>query len=202
MLTRCISMTTMYCLEEVGARLPVSLLPLSYIESVVSCVLEVSAHCFMYVSRFLPPEPSAELLMNMSRSRRLIVLLSYAYLEQEWCCANFRCGFFPVPPHDVSVAVTLPCFPPQAGPAAPAGAVSASRHRHRAGGSVQAHEARRQAADWRAPPPADCAHVEAQLRGETSEKTGALLYLSGEEDCCIFFVSLLFRFLLLSSGRS
>lgn len=37
-------MTTMCCLEEVGARLPVSLLPLSYIETVVSCVLEVSAH--------------------------------------------------------------------------------------------------------------------------------------------------------------
>ncbi|KAI3371236.1 hypothetical protein L3Q82_023855, partial [Scortum barcoo] len=37
-------------------------------------------------------EPSAELLMNMSRSRRLIVLLSYAYLEQDWCCSNFRQG--------------------------------------------------------------------------------------------------------------
>lgn len=37
-------------------------------------------------------EPSAELLMNMSRSRRLIMLLSYAYLEQDWCCNNFRQG--------------------------------------------------------------------------------------------------------------
>ncbi|XP_037624130.1 single Ig IL-1-related receptor [Sebastes umbrosus] len=37
-------------------------------------------------------EPSAELLMNMSRSRRLIVLLSYAYLEQDWCINNFRQG--------------------------------------------------------------------------------------------------------------
>uniref|UniRef100_A0A665UQQ9 Single immunoglobulin and toll-interleukin 1 receptor (TIR) domain n=2 Tax=Echeneis naucrates TaxID=173247 RepID=A0A665UQQ9_ECHNA len=37
-------------------------------------------------------EPSAELLMNMSRSRRLIVLLSHAYLEQDWCCSNFRQG--------------------------------------------------------------------------------------------------------------
>ncbi|XP_070762772.1 single Ig IL-1-related receptor [Enoplosus armatus] len=37
-------------------------------------------------------EPSAELLMNMSRSRRLIVLLSYAYLEQDWCSNNFRQG--------------------------------------------------------------------------------------------------------------
>nr|QQD79860.1 single Ig IL-1R-related protein [Trachinotus ovatus] len=37
-------------------------------------------------------EPSAELLMNMSRSRRLIVLLSHAYLEQDWCCNNFRQG--------------------------------------------------------------------------------------------------------------
>lgn len=38
------------------------------------------------------PEPSAELLMNMSRSRRLIVLLSHAYLEQDWCDNNFRSG--------------------------------------------------------------------------------------------------------------
>lgn len=37
-------------------------------------------------------EPSAELLMNMSRSRRLIVLLSHAYLEQDWCSNNFRQG--------------------------------------------------------------------------------------------------------------
>ncbi|XP_063758692.1 single Ig IL-1-related receptor isoform X2 [Eleginops maclovinus] len=37
-------------------------------------------------------EPSAELLMNLSRSRRLIVLLSHAYLEQDWCCNNFRQG--------------------------------------------------------------------------------------------------------------
>uniref|UniRef100_A0A3Q3ITS2 Single immunoglobulin and toll-interleukin 1 receptor (TIR) domain n=1 Tax=Monopterus albus TaxID=43700 RepID=A0A3Q3ITS2_MONAL len=37
-------------------------------------------------------EPSAELLMNMSRSRRLIVLLSHAYLEQDWCYNNFRQG--------------------------------------------------------------------------------------------------------------
>ncbi|AWP08325.1 putative single Ig IL-1-related receptor isoform 2 [Scophthalmus maximus] len=37
-------------------------------------------------------EPSAELLMNMSRSRRLIVVLSHAYLEQDWCCNNFRQG--------------------------------------------------------------------------------------------------------------
>ncbi|XP_044125753.1 single Ig IL-1-related receptor [Bufo gargarizans] len=39
-------------------------------------------------------EPSAELLMNVSRSRRLIVVLSMAYLEQEWCQNNFRDGFF------------------------------------------------------------------------------------------------------------
>lgn len=87
MLTRCISMTTMCCLEEVGARLPVSLLPLSYIETVVSCFRGFSSLTSLL---FLQPEPSAELLMNMSRSRRLIVLLSDAYLEQEWCCANFR----------------------------------------------------------------------------------------------------------------
>lgn len=37
-------------------------------------------------------EPSAELLTNISRSRRLILLLSYAYLEQDWCINNFRQG--------------------------------------------------------------------------------------------------------------
>ncbi|KAJ3596907.1 hypothetical protein NHX12_003307 [Muraenolepis orangiensis] len=37
-------------------------------------------------------EPSAELLMNVSRSRRLVVVLSHAYLEQDWCCNNFRQG--------------------------------------------------------------------------------------------------------------
>ncbi|KAM4619408.1 single Ig IL-1-related receptor [Polymixia lowei] len=37
-------------------------------------------------------EPSAELLMNMSRCRRLIVVLSHAYLEQDWCSNNFRQG--------------------------------------------------------------------------------------------------------------
>ncbi|XP_028285827.1 single Ig IL-1-related receptor [Parambassis ranga] len=37
-------------------------------------------------------EPSAELVMNISRSRRLIVLLSHAYLEQDWCSNNFRQG--------------------------------------------------------------------------------------------------------------
>lgn len=49
--------------------------------------------------------------MNMSRSRRLIVLLSYAYLEQDWCASNFRsaCDFLSIPPRDVSVAVTLRC---------------------------------------------------------------------------------------------
>ncbi|XP_028304322.1 single Ig IL-1-related receptor [Gouania willdenowi] len=37
-------------------------------------------------------DPSAELLMNVSRSRRLIVVLSYAYLQQDWCTNNFRQG--------------------------------------------------------------------------------------------------------------
>ena len=47
-------------------------------------------NCNMKLYNILFPEPSAELLMNMSRSRRLIVLLSYAYLEQDWCINNFR----------------------------------------------------------------------------------------------------------------
>ncbi|XP_053498234.1 single Ig IL-1-related receptor [Ictalurus furcatus] len=39
-------------------------------------------------------EPSAELLMNISRCRRLIVVLSQAYVQQEWCTTNFRQGLF------------------------------------------------------------------------------------------------------------
>ncbi|XP_078538847.1 single Ig IL-1-related receptor isoform X1 [Lissotriton helveticus] len=39
-------------------------------------------------------EPSAELIMNISRCRRLIVVLSRAYLEQEWCTSNFREGLW------------------------------------------------------------------------------------------------------------
>uniref|UniRef100_A0A8C1Z9Q6 Single immunoglobulin and toll-interleukin 1 receptor (TIR) domain n=1 Tax=Cyprinus carpio TaxID=7962 RepID=A0A8C1Z9Q6_CYPCA len=39
-------------------------------------------------------EPSAELLMNISRCRRLIVVLSQSYLEQEWCTTNFRQGLW------------------------------------------------------------------------------------------------------------
>uniref|UniRef100_A0A672QMB7 TIR domain-containing protein n=2 Tax=Sinocyclocheilus grahami TaxID=75366 RepID=A0A672QMB7_SINGR len=39
-------------------------------------------------------EPSAELLMNISRCRRMIVVLSQSYLEQEWCTTNFRQGLW------------------------------------------------------------------------------------------------------------
>ncbi|NXF25663.1 SIGIR protein, partial [Rhodinocichla rosea] len=43
---------------------------------------------------FLPTEPSADLIMNVSRCRRLIVVLSVAYLEQEWCNSSFREGLW------------------------------------------------------------------------------------------------------------
>ncbi|XP_054827659.1 single Ig IL-1-related receptor isoform X2 [Eublepharis macularius] len=39
-------------------------------------------------------EPSADLIMNVSRCRRLIIVLSNAYLEQEWCNSNFREGLW------------------------------------------------------------------------------------------------------------
>nr|XP_055048236.1 single Ig IL-1-related receptor [Misgurnus anguillicaudatus] len=39
-------------------------------------------------------EPSAELVMNISRCRRLIVVLSQSYLEQEWCTTNFGQGLW------------------------------------------------------------------------------------------------------------
>uniref|UniRef100_H3BAK3 Single Ig and TIR domain containing n=1 Tax=Latimeria chalumnae TaxID=7897 RepID=H3BAK3_LATCH len=46
-------------------------------------------------SEILPNlEPSAELIMNVSRCRRLIVILSKAYLEQDWCTNNFREGLW------------------------------------------------------------------------------------------------------------
>ncbi|NWR80167.1 SIGIR protein, partial [Centropus unirufus] len=35
-------------------------------------------------------EPSADLIMNVSRCRRLIVVLSVSYLEQDWCNSSFR----------------------------------------------------------------------------------------------------------------
>ncbi|XP_071415671.1 single Ig IL-1-related receptor isoform X2 [Pithys albifrons albifrons] len=37
---------------------------------------------------------SADLIMNISRCRRLIVVLSVAYLEQEWCNSSFREGLW------------------------------------------------------------------------------------------------------------
>ncbi|NXK87375.1 SIGIR protein, partial [Formicarius rufipectus] len=42
----------------------------------------------------LPAEPSADLIMNISRCRRLIVVLSVAYLEQDWCNSSFREGLW------------------------------------------------------------------------------------------------------------
>lgn len=145
--------------------------------------------------------------MNMSRSRRLILLLSYAYLEQEWCSSNFRwgCGFFSVPPHDVSVAVTL-------------------RHAFSGGASCTC---------WRCvsiPPSSSCWRVSPNAWGPTSSSWSAStttiwLYSRGgttpwwgfqrrwgklpatsqrrEEKIMIdLSVLLLPRFLLLSSGRS
>uniref|UniRef100_A0A8C5XA13 Single Ig IL-1-related receptor n=1 Tax=Malurus cyaneus samueli TaxID=2593467 RepID=A0A8C5XA13_9PASS len=42
----------------------------------------------------LPAEPSADLIMNVSRCRRLIVVLSITYLEQDWCNSSFREGLW------------------------------------------------------------------------------------------------------------
>ncbi|XP_074086786.1 single Ig IL-1-related receptor [Macrotis lagotis] len=39
-------------------------------------------------------EPSADLIMNLSRCRRLIVVLSEAFLGQAWCRHNFREGLW------------------------------------------------------------------------------------------------------------
>ncbi|KAI1232693.1 Single Ig IL-1-related receptor, partial [Lamprotornis superbus] len=48
---------------------------------------------FLDEQNILPnSEPSADLIMNVSRCRRLIVVLSVAYLEQDWCNSSFRRG--------------------------------------------------------------------------------------------------------------
>ncbi|XP_063015588.1 single Ig IL-1-related receptor [Melospiza melodia melodia] len=50
---------------------------------------------FLDEQNILPnSEPSADLIMNVSRCRRLIVVLSVAYLEQEWCNSSFREGLW------------------------------------------------------------------------------------------------------------
>ncbi|NWX30861.1 SIGIR protein, partial [Notiomystis cincta] len=50
---------------------------------------------FLDEQNILPnSEPSADLLMNISRCRRLIVVLSVAYLEQDWCNSRFREGLW------------------------------------------------------------------------------------------------------------
>ncbi|NXL99491.1 SIGIR protein, partial [Tyrannus savana] len=50
---------------------------------------------FLDEQNILPnSEPSADLIMNVSRCRRLIVVLSVAYLEQDWCNSSFREGLW------------------------------------------------------------------------------------------------------------
>ncbi|XP_017693701.1 PREDICTED: single Ig IL-1-related receptor [Lepidothrix coronata] len=50
---------------------------------------------FLDEQNILPnSEPSADLIMNVSRCRRLIVVLSMAYLEQDWCNSSFREGLW------------------------------------------------------------------------------------------------------------
>ncbi|NXN97067.1 SIGIR protein, partial [Rhinopomastus cyanomelas] len=50
---------------------------------------------FLEEQNILPnAEPSADLIMNVSRCRRLIVVLSSAYLEQDWCSSSFREGLW------------------------------------------------------------------------------------------------------------
>lgn len=132
------------------------------------------------------PEPSAELLMNVSRSRRLIMLLSYAYLEQDWCSNNFRSGSHDadkpkVVLYHMLIVVWLQyttrgqcccdklqrghCF--QTGPSALAGVKSAPHHHHPVGGSVEAHDVRDQGAAQWAPEPPHRTHLEAQLCGKS-----------------------------------
>ncbi|XP_041052838.1 single Ig IL-1-related receptor isoform X4 [Carcharodon carcharias] len=56
----------------------------------VKCRLDLQLWYRNKYGEFEVNEPSAELIMNISRCRRLIVVLSKAYLEQDWCRLNFR----------------------------------------------------------------------------------------------------------------
>ncbi|GCC34270.1 hypothetical protein chiPu_0012743 [Chiloscyllium punctatum] len=56
----------------------------------VKCRLDLQLWYRNKYGEFEMNEPSAELIMNISRCRRLIVVLSKSYLEQDWCRLNFR----------------------------------------------------------------------------------------------------------------
>ncbi|XP_064431981.1 single Ig IL-1-related receptor isoform X3 [Mirounga angustirostris] len=107
-------------------------------------------------------EPSADLLVNLSRCRRLIVVLSDAFLGRAWCSHSFRwvrrwVGWAPS-----RVPLTVP--PPQGGPVPAAGA-HAQTHLHHLRGSEARPRAPRAPPAAPAPPPGDPAALEARLRG-------------------------------------
>lgn len=132
--------------------------------------------------------------MNISRSRRLIVLLSHAYLEQDWCTNNFRSDKLNTSTkswggvknvwfravwdaawlrsttwgqccYHVLQRVEFVCPCLQTGPPALDGVVSASNRLHPAGGPVQTHEAWHQAAAQGAAALPERSHLETQLCG-------------------------------------
>uniref|UniRef100_A0A9L0SEE7 Single Ig and TIR domain containing n=1 Tax=Equus caballus TaxID=9796 RepID=A0A9L0SEE7_HORSE len=107
-------------------------------------------------------EPSADLLVNLSRCRRLVVVLSDAFLRRAWCSHSFRwvpCGA------GVSPGRARPDgAAPQGGPVPAAGA-HAPTHLHHVRGPAARPRAPRAAPAAPAPPPGDPAALEARLRG-------------------------------------
>lgn len=108
-------------------------------------------------------EPSADLLVNLSRCRRLIVVLSDAFLGRAWCSHSFRWvsrwAGGEGPNRDL---LTVP--PPQGGPVPAAGA-HAQTHLHHLRGPAAQPRASCAAPAAPAPPPGDSAALEARLRG-------------------------------------
>lgn len=69
----------------------------------------------IYRSTPLPTEPSADLLVNLSRCRRLIVVLSDAFLRRPWCSQSFRCVRLLVWVEDQEASPASPDNPVSAG---------------------------------------------------------------------------------------
>lgn len=105
-------------------------------------------------------EPSADLLVNLSRCRRLVVVLSDAFLGRAWCSHSFR--WVPRWAGRASAAPALTVPPSQGGPVPAAGA-HAQTHLHHLRGPAARPRAPRAAPAAAASPPGDPAALEARL---------------------------------------
>lgn len=113
----------------------------------------------------VPAEPSADLLVNLSRCRRLIVVLSDAFLGRPWCSHSFRWVWRWGPGRGVVARCDLLTAPrPQGGPVSAAGA-HAQTHLHHLRRPTARPRAPRAAPAAPAPPPGDPVALAARLRG-------------------------------------